>query len=85
MNVITVPLKRAHHHLGGLLDEVIDGNVVVLENATRHKPVALLVPHQYLSQIMRIVREDQELSVGQIIHAVCENEELRGEYNEPTM
>ena len=82
MDVITVPLKQAHHHLGSLLDEVIAGNVVVLENATRHKPVALLVPPKYLSQIKRIVREDQELSLGQITHAVCENEELRGEYNE---
>ena len=82
MNVITVPLKRAHHHLGDLLDEVRAGNVVVLENATRHKPVALLVQAKYLSQIMRIIREDQELSLGQITHAVCENEELRGEYNE---
>jgi len=35
---------------------------VVLENATRHKPVALLVQAKYLSQIMRIIREDQELS-----------------------
>ena len=65
MNVITVPLKQAHHHLGSLLDEVIAGNIVLLENATRHKPVALLVPPQYLSQIMRIVREDQELSRGE--------------------
>ena len=72
MNVITVPLKRAHHHLGSLLDEVIDGNVVVLENATRHKSVALLVQAKYLNQIMHLIREDQELS--------------RGEYNEqPTM
>ena len=62
MNVITVPLKQAHHHLGSLLDEVIAGHIVVLENATRHKPVALLVQAKYLSQLMRIVREDQELA-----------------------
>ena len=65
MPVKTVPMKTAHHHLGMLLDFVQEGGVVLLENAVRHKPIALLVPAKYLSQIMHLIREDQELAKGE--------------------
>ena len=64
MPVKTVAMKQAHHHLGTLLDYVRDGNVILLENATRNKPIALLVPAKYLSQVMRCIREDQAVAKG---------------------
>lgn len=62
MAVVTVNLKVAHHHLGDLLDEVVQGNIVVLENASKHKLVAALVPAKYLAQLQALVepREEEE-------------------------
>ncbi len=64
MSVITVNLRKAHHKLGDLLDQVVQGNIVRLENAAKGKVMALLVPPEYLAQLVALQEAERENGDG---------------------
>jgi len=64
MDVKTVNLRKAHHKLGDLLDQVVQGNIVRLENAAKGKVMALLVPPRYLEQLIALQEQEEKTSDG---------------------
>ena len=59
-----VNLRKAHHKLGDLLDMVVQGEIVQLENAAKGKVVALLVPPEYLGLLVEAQKAEKEKGNG---------------------